>query len=131
MKMKVNNNNNNAQAGDKLPIQEFTLGEMCKDPSIIMIAKRGSGKSWITKAIIYKLSDIPLGLVISPTEKNSHFFVDFFPDTYIFYRYESKIFRKLFFRQNVILKKAREKREKGKFIDPRAIVIMDDCLASK
>ena len=38
-------------AGDKLPIQEFKLSEMCINPSIIMIAKRASGKSWITKFI--------------------------------------------------------------------------------
>lgn len=119
------------QTGDKLPIQEFTLDEMCINPSIIMIAKRGSGKSWITKAITYKYVDIPVGVVISPTEKDNPFFVDFFPDTFIFYKYDSKILRNLLLRQKMILKKAREKRAKGKFIDPRALVIMDDCLASK
>jgi hypothetical protein len=116
---------------DKLPIQEFTLAEMCNNPSIIMIAKRGSGKSWITKAIMYKYSKIPVGVVISPTEKYNPFFVDFFPDTFIFYRYERRILQKLMIRQGKILEKAREKRKKGKYIDPRAIIIMDDCLASK
>ena len=120
-----------SQTGDKLPIQEFTLEEMCENPSIIMIAKRGSGKSWITKAIIYKYSHIPVGVVISPTEKDNPFFVDFFPDTFIFYRYESKVLRKILLRQKKILKKAREKRAQGKFIDPRAFVIMDDCLATR
>jgi hypothetical protein len=116
---------------DKLPIQEFTLDEMCLNPSIIMIAKRGSGKSWITKAILYKYSTIPVGIIISPTEKDSPFFSDFFPNTFIFYKYESKILRKLLYRQGLILKKARDKKLKGKFIDPRAICVMDDCLASK
>ena len=119
------------QIGDKLPIQEFSLDNMCVNPSIIMIAKRGSGKSWITKAIIHKYVDIPVGLIISPTDKDNPFFVDFFPDSFIFYKYESKILRKLLIRQKMILKKAREKRILGKFIDPRAIVVMDDCLASK
>jgi len=120
-----------SQAGDKLPIQEFTLDKMCRDPSIIMIAKRGSGKSWITKAIIYKHADIPVGVIISPTEKDNPFFVDFFPDTFIFYKYESKILKKILIRQKLILKKAREKRLQGKFIDPRAIIVMDDCFASR
>lgn len=119
------------QTGDKLPIQQFTLDEMVIDPSIIMIAKRGSGKSWITKAILYKFSGIPVGSIISPTEKDNPFFSDFFPDTYIYYKYESKILKKILFRQKIILKKAREKRKEGKYIDPRAIVVMDDCLASK
>ena len=71
--------NIDVQTGDKLPIQEFTLDEMVQNPSIIMIAKRGSGKSWITKAITYKYVDIPIGVVISPTEKDNPFYVDFFP----------------------------------------------------
>ncbi|VBB18108.1 packaging ATPase [Yasminevirus sp. GU-2018] len=121
----------NENIGDKLPIQEFTLDEMVINPSIIMIAKRGSGKSWITKAIVHKCADIPVGIVISPTEKDNPFFSDFFPDTFIFYKYESKILRKLLIRQKLILKKAREKKLQGKLIDPRAIVVMDDCLASK
>jgi hypothetical protein len=116
---------------DKLPIREFNLDEMCENPSIIMIAKRGSGKSWITKAILHKYRHIPVGLVISPTDKDNPFFVDFFPDTFIFYKYESNILKKLLMRQKLILKKSREKRKEGKYIDPRAIVVMDDCLASK
>jgi hypothetical protein len=123
--------NGESQTTDKLPIQEFTLDEMCINPSIIMIAKRGCGKSWISKAIIYKFEKIPVGIIISPTEKDNPFFIDFFPDTFIFYNYESKILRKLLLRQRLILKKERDKRAKGKFIDPRAIVVMDDCLASK
>jgi hypothetical protein len=119
------------ETGDKLPIQEFSLDDMCQNPSIIMIAKRASGKSWITKAIISKLSDIPAGIIISPTEKDNPFFSDFFPDTFIFYKYESKIIQKLMIRQKLILKKAREKKLEGKFIDPRALLVMDDCLASK
>jgi hypothetical protein len=116
---------------DKLPIQEFTLDEMVINPSIIMIAKRGSGKSWITKSIVYKYVDIPVGIVISPTEKDNPFFIDFFPDSFIFYAYDTKILQKLLLRQKLILKKAREKKLQGKLIDPRAIVVMDDCLASK
>src|SRR5579872_2566465 len=116
---------------DKLPIQEFTLEEMVSHPSIMMIAKRGGGKSWITRAIIHKYMDIPVGLIISPTERESPFFSAFFPDTFIFYEYNTKILQKLLIRQRLILKKEREKRAKGKFIDPRALVVMDDCLAEK
>ena len=123
--------NLDSQSGDKLPIQEFSLDEMVINPSIIMIAKRGSGKSWIAKAIIGKFASIPVGIIISPTEKDNPFFSSFFPDTFIFYKYESKILKKLLLRQKLILKKARQKKEEGIVIDPRALVVMDDCLASK
>jgi len=117
--------------GDKLPIPEFSLTEMCDDPSILMIAKRGSGKSWVTKAILAKFHRIPVGAIISPTEKDNPFFSEFFPDTYIYYKYESSIIKKILIRQKMILKKAREKKEQGKYIDPRAVIVMDDCLADK
>lgn len=120
-----------ADIGDKLPIQEFTLDEMVMNPSIIMIAKRGSGKSWITKAILYKYKDVPVGIIISPTEKDNPFFSDFFPDTFIFYKYDSRVIHKLLIRQKMILKKARELKAIGKYIDPRALIVMDDCLAEK
>jgi hypothetical protein len=117
--------------GDKLPIQEFGLGEMCENPSILMIAKRGSGKSWVTKAVLYKFHKIPVGVIISPTEKDNPFFSDFFPNSYIYYKYESHIIKKILIRQKMMLKKSREHRDKGKFVDPRAVVVMDDCLADK
>lgn len=116
--------------GDKLPIPEFSLKEMCKDPSIIMIAKRGSGKSWIARAILHEFRDIPVGIIISPTEDKSPFFSEFFPDSYIYYEYKSDTIKKLLFRQNKIIEKSSEKRQKGKYVDPRAIIVMDDCLAS-
>ena len=120
-----------SQTGDRLPIPEFSLSEMCAEPSILMIAKKGSGKSWVTRAIMYHKHDIPCGNVISPTEKDEPFFSDFFPDTYIFYKYESKIIRNMLLRQRLIMKKEREKNSRGKSIDPRAMLVMDDCLASK
>ena len=33
-------------------IKEFDLNSMCENPSIVMIAKRGSGKSWVCRAIL-------------------------------------------------------------------------------
>ena len=44
---------------------------------------------------------------------------------------KKRIYQVVHFHQKLILKKSREKKMIGKFIDPRAIVVMDDCLASK
>jgi len=38
---------------NKFQILEFKLSSMVINPSIVMIAKRGSGKSFITRDIIY------------------------------------------------------------------------------
>uniref|UniRef100_A0A6C0BDJ5 Uncharacterized protein n=1 Tax=viral metagenome TaxID=1070528 RepID=A0A6C0BDJ5_9ZZZZ len=115
----------------KFPISEFSLDEMCEDASIILIAKRGSGKSWITRAIMHKLGYKPFGIVISPTEKDNPFYSKFFPDSFIYHNYDTKIITKILNRQRTMLKKQRDKEAEGKKIDPSGIVVMDDCLASK
>lgn len=124
-------NNINFDDGNKLPISEFSMDDMCINPSIVMIAKRGSGKSWVTRAVLQKFKDVPVGLILSPTEQDNPFYSGFFPDSYIFYEYKSSILQKLLYRQRLMIKKAKEKKDEGKYIDPRAIIVMDDCLASK
>lgn len=115
----------------KLPIKEFKLSDMCINPSIVMIAKRGSGKSVVCKALLNHFKDIPVGLIISPTDRLSCFFGDFFPKTYIHYEYKSEIITRLIARQKAMIKKKQVREEKGKTLDTRSFVIMDDCLSQK
>lgn len=113
----------------KLNIDEFSFGEIKGNPTIAMIAKRESGKSWITKAFIFENTDIPVGVIISNTEECNPFYSEFFPSTYIYFEFKTEILERLLARQNHMIKKARDKKEQGKFLDPRALFIMDDCLA--
>lgn len=117
--------------GDKLEIEEFQLSSMCDSPSIVMVAKRGSGKSWVARAILDHFSDIPVGMIIAPTDRMNCFYGNFFPSTYIFYEYKTKIIENIIARQILIIKKQKEKRAEGKYIDARAFIIMDDCLGDK
>jgi hypothetical protein len=112
-------------------IKTFKLSDMVENPSIVMVAKRGSGKSFVTKAIMEELKDIPVGIVISPTDSNSKFFAKFFPETFVYHKYDSNILEKLLFRQEQMLDKNEQYNKKGKKIDTRAMLVMDDCLASK
>lgn len=116
---------------DKLPIKAFTLKMFVEHPAIIMIAKRGSGKSWVVRAILRHFNDIPIGMIISPTDKMSSFYGDFFPDTYIFYKYESKIIENVMKRQSLMIDKEKSKKAIGKKVDPRCFIVMDDCLGDK
>jgi len=96
-----------------------------------MVASRGSGKSYVTRDIIQSHNDIPGGIIISPTDRMSSFYGKFFPDVYIHYKYSSEIIETMLARQTEIIEKAKEKAKLGKRVDPRAILVMDDCLASK
>ena len=111
----------------RLPIQTFSLKNFVEHPAIVMIAKRGSGKSWVVRAILNHFKNIPVGLIIAPTDRMSCFYGKFFPDTYIFYKYDSEIIERVLARQTAII----DKQKKKKNIDTRCFVIMDDCLGQK
>jgi len=110
-----------------LPIKPFLFKMFVSDPSIVMIAKRGSGKSWVIRAILHYYKHIPAGLIISKTEKVSPFYSKFFPDSYIYYGYKPEIIERILIRQKILS----QKKTKGKKVDMRCYVIMDDVLGDK
>ncbi|AVL94765.1 A32-like packaging ATPase [Moumouvirus australiensis] len=116
---------------NKFTFFEFRLEKMVIDPSIVMIAKRGSGKSFITRDIIYHYRHVPGGVVIAPTDKMNSFYKYFFPDLYIHYDIKETILSKILERQRKMIQKQKEKKKLGIKIDPSGILIMDDCLARK
>ena len=118
--------------GTSLPIRKFKLEYLVPNASICMIAKRGSGKSILCKDILYHFKDIlPGGVIISPTDKMNEFYGRFFPKIFIHYEYKTEILDKLLKRQEIIIEKMRKKYKEGKILNPRAFLVMDDCLASK
>lgn len=117
--------------GSSVPIKEFKLSSMVPNPSIVMIAKRGSGKSVVVKDILKQYAHIPGGTIISPTDKLSSFYGKFFPSMYIHYEYKTEIIQNVLTRQREIKQKSDDKLKQRKKLDPRAILVMDDCLASK
>lgn len=121
----------NFNGDEQLPINEFKLESMCENPSIVMVAKRGSGKSWVCRKILNHFKDIPCGLIIAPTDRTNCFYGNFIPESYIHDRYRSDIIEKLLYRQDQIIAKKKEKKIQGKKVDARAFIVMDDCLASK
>lgn len=121
----------NLNGQDKLPISEFKLDTMVSNPSIVMVAKRGSGKSVVCRAILEHFKDIPVGLIIAPTDRMNCFYGNFFPDSYIHYNYRSDIIEKLLYRQDAMIEKRKQKLKEGKKVDSRAFIVMDDCLSKR
>lgn len=134
---------NTGTKNSDLTINEFTLDMFVAHPAIVMIAKRGSGKSWVVRAVMNYFRDIPVGLVISKTDKMNRFYADFFPDTYIHYDYKSEIIQNVMERQQDMIEKRQDKEaiyekkhgkkcdKKNGIIDTRCFVVMDDCLGQK
>ena len=116
---------------EQLSIGKFRFDNFAKDPAIVMIAKRGTGKSYIVREILEHFHDIPVGAIICPTELESPYYSKFFPSSYIHYKYTPHILEKIFYRQKVVMDKYQKHIQKGQTIDPRCILVMDDCMASK
>lgn len=117
--------------GDILPIRQFKLEWMNENPSICMIAKRRSGKSWVCRHILSKYTHIPGGVIICATERLNAFYGKFFPQLYIHYEFQTELIEKILFRQKIMIRKAIDYYKKKKKCDPRFILVMDDCLSSK
>lgn len=121
----------NLRNGDSLPIRQLKLNDMVKNAAIVMIAKRGSGKSWVAKAILMNFNDIPCGIIVSPTDRMNAFYNSFFPDTYIHYEYSTELVNRILERQEIMIDKKQQREKLGKKIDCRAFILMDDCLSSR
>lgn len=118
--------------GHSLKIKRFDIKSMPDNVTIAMIAKRASGKSYLTKEILFHKRDIPLTIAISKTEKLNKFYADFIPDIYIFDEYDNIILNKLYKRQSLMNEDNANKKKQGKKMkDPRTMLIMDDCMSSK
>lgn len=116
---------------NKFQLLEFSLDKLVINPAIVMIAKRGSGKSYITRDIIYNYRKIPGGVAIVPTDGLNPFYKYFFPDIYIHYDITPALLRRILVRQGEMIDKSKAKKKEGKKVDPRSLLVMDDCLSRK
>ena len=113
----------------RLKLDMFDLAQMVDDCAILSVAKRGSGKSILCRDLMYHLRKIPCGVVIAPTDKLSGFYKKFFPDLYTHYELSQGLLDKILYRQTIMIDKLKKKKDQGQVIDPRTLLLMDDCLA--
>ena len=99
-------------------------------PVIVLIGRRDTGKSYLVRDLLYYHQDIPIGTVISGTEAGNGFYSQHVPKLFIHDEYNSAIIENILKRQRAVLKQIKKEQEmyKRTNIDPRAFVILDDCL---
>ena len=128
----MSNTKNVSFGASRLQLKKFPIHKMAEYCTIAMIAKRASGKSYLTREILYHKKDLPAVTVISKTEKLNKFYGDFCPDSYIFDKYEPEILTKVYERQAKLNEDNSERKKEGKKSkDDRLMLIMDDCMSSK
>ena len=107
------------------------LPEENKGPVIVLIGRRDTGKSFLVKDLLFHHQDIHIGTVISGTEAGNHFYENMIPPRFIHEEYDTSIIFRLLQRQKQVLAQMEEEKKKtgrNSQFDPRAFLIMDDCL---
>lgn len=101
-----------------------------KGPVVVLIGKRDTGKSFLVRDLLFYQQDIPIGTVISGTEEGNGFYGKMVPRLFIHNEYNSAIIENILKRQRTVLNQVKKEMEtyKRSTIDPRAFVILDDCL---
>jgi hypothetical protein len=108
----------------EIELSRFNINEIKDDKVVVLIGKRETGKSFLCKDILYHHSNIPVGQVISGTEAANEFYSQMVPKLFIHEEYQPPIIQNILKRQRMML----DKWKANKSIDPRAFLVLDDCL---
>ena len=119
-----------------LELRKFSMKDISfkpnenKGPVVVLIGRRDTGKSYLVRDLLWYHQDIPIGTVISGTEAGNGFYSSHVPILFIHDEYNAVIIENILKRQKTVLKQIKKEMEtyKRTNIDPRAFVILDDCL---
>jgi energy-coupling factor transporter ATP-binding protein EcfA2 len=117
----------------KLELKKFDMRNIRDGSTILLIGRRGTGKSTVLADIFRHFTSLPIGVVVSSTERANHYFEQFIPKMLIYDEFDSKILQRFMDRQQKVTDQATtEKKKYGKTdIDHRAFLVLDDCLYDK
>ena len=116
-----------------LQLRKFDMTNIGDDKVVVLIGKRETGKSFLVRDLLYYHQDIPIGTVISGTESANAFYSNIIPSLFIHDSFEPKIVDSVLKRQKLVNKKIQSDKQYygGSNKDPRAFIILDDCLYDK
>ena len=116
-----------------IQLKKFDMTNIKDDKVVVLIGKRETGKSFLVKDLLYYHQSIPIGTVISGTESANSFYSDIIPSLFIHDEYTPDLIHNVVKRQKLVVKKyKRDLANSGHSrVDPRAFLILDDCLYDK
>jgi|SRR3990172_3816156 len=110
-----------------LNLREFDMSQVGANKNLVFIGKKGTGKSSLVLDYLYHNRDIPIVTVISPTDEFNLTYKPHVPDILIHDEYSPELVEKFLKRQMNITKHYKQD-PKYKNVDPRGVLILDDCL---
>ena len=120
-------------SGINIQLKKFDMTQINDDKVVVLIGKRDTGKSFLVKDLLYYHQSIPIGTVVSGTESANSFYSEIVPSLFIHDEFTPELINNVVKRQKLIVNKTKEDiSKKGSTkIDPRAFLILDDCLYDK
>jgi energy-coupling factor transporter ATP-binding protein EcfA2 len=109
-------------------LNQFSTSSIKKDRILFFQGKRGSGKTTGVKEILYLHRDIQMAIVMCGTEESAEQYKAYFPDSFIFGRYDEEVLRaaiKMQRRRLADYKMGRRKKV------PYLCILLDDCMFEK
>lgn len=110
-----------------LKLRKFSFDMMKKTETIAVIAKRGCGKTVLLKDLLYHFRDIPIGTIISPTEKLNKAYGKIVPPIFIHDNYREEVIERVLKRQKHIIN-SMDTDPNFANVDPHAFLLLDDCM---
>jgi len=113
-----------------LRLSKFNMNMVPDDAVVLFIGRRGTGKSWLIKDIMWHKQRMPIGTVISGTEGANAFYSTIVPSLFIHEEFNSSIVGNVLKRQDALTKQIRKEEQAGRksALDRRAFIVMDDCM---
>ena len=124
------NESTSARPTLSLRLSKFNMTMIPDDAVVLFIGRRGTGKSWLIKDLLWNKQKIPIGTVISGTESANAFYSTIVPSLFIHEEFNSNIISNVLKRQDAITKQIRKEQESrgSSALDRRAFIVMDDCM---
>ena len=107
-----------------LELRKFDMPNFPDGKVVVFIGKRETGKSFLVRDLLYHKQDMPVGCVISGTEGANAFYSNILPGIFIHNKFSDAVVHNYIKRQKKAVKAAHADSQ----VDPRAFLILDDCL---
>lgn len=107
----------------KLKIRKFDASTMKKDAVILLLGRRGTGKTTLIKDLMYHMRNkLDFGVAMSPTEETTEALSSFVPQSCIYNTFSNAAL-------GVLLELQRQQVKRGRF--KNVYVLLDDCMYDK
>lgn len=106
-----------------LHLRKFDPRTIGENRICVIVAKRGSGKSFLTRDIMYWKKHIPFGVCMSGTEEGNGFYGKYVPDVFVYSEFKPDVLDRIIKRQKKLVKRG--------VPNSGVFVVIDDCAYDK